>query len=187
MDGQTDYFNRYSEQLTGVLLQGCVREGYGTKKLLQVEELEDKWQSMAPSYLIEALANFRDYPSVSLAWAGYLGMGLTNMWDSDLDRLQAMDDCYSYFANQRGFDFMDEFVMEACFGLVKESEEYKKLVNLWQMLAESALSMMRKENVSPQSGDAYLLLAHTTRTFYIIGISVALSMMGYSNQKISIG
>ena len=47
MDGQTDYFNRYSEQLTGVLLQGCVREGYGTKKLLQVEELEDKWQSMA--------------------------------------------------------------------------------------------------------------------------------------------
>ncbi len=183
----TDFYSRYREQLAGVLTQICARRGYGGEKLFKVEELEEKWPRMAPGYMPEALANLQDYPSVSLAWAAYVGMGMAKLWDADWAKSQQMGDFYGYFANPRGFDCLDEFVMEECLGLIKETPPYQSLVSLCQELSESALSMMRKENVSPQSADAYFLLTHTVEIFYQVGISVALSLMGYSYQKVTIG
>lgn len=182
-----EFLNSYSSRLTDTVIGVCNSNGVGFESFMKVDELEEKWVGIAPGYVADAVKEFNDYPSVALAWAGYLGMGMAKLWDVDWEAYGAADDFYSLFLQPRGFDAMDEYIMEDVFGLTKGSAEYDGIVKLWQQLADSALTLMRRENVASQSMEAYYLLVATVEVFYLAGISIALSLMGYKYEKMVVG
>ncbi len=182
-----EFLKGYGSRLTEVMIQVCNSRSMNFKAFLQIDELEEKWKNIAPEYMADAVREFNDYPAVALAWAGYVGMGMAKLWDSDWEQYSSRNDFYPMFVKPRGFDAMDEFIMDELFGLDKDSEDYKSVVRLWQQLADTALTMMRRENIASQSSEAYYLLVVTVEVFYLTGISVALSLMGYKYEKMIVG
>ena len=79
-------------------------------QLLEVEELNEKWRTSAPEYMVDAVKEIAAYPTVSLAWAAYLGMAIAYGWDADWEKFAKMP--YSEFYGPRKFDDMDENILE---------------------------------------------------------------------------
>ena len=60
----------------------------------------------------------------------------------------------------------------------------QELTNLIQACAEMALTLMKKEGIEPQSIEAFHMFAKTTEVMFRIGVSIALSMLGYKYEKV---
>ena len=73
---QHDLLNRYEEGLRKSLTDFLTKEGMMDGRQLEVEELNEKWKSSAPSYMADAVPEIAKYPLVAIAWAMYEGMGL---------------------------------------------------------------------------------------------------------------
>lgn len=180
-----EYYNQFENKVAEALLKQCKEKGYIGEHLLEVEELEEKWHEMAPEYMVDAVPEIAKYPMVAIAWAAYLGMGLAAAWDGDWKSYADKKDLYKEFVGPRGFDYMDEYIMEKYLGIQPDSKEFKDIAGFYQQLAEIALTMIRKENIEPQSVEAFHIFARTVKTFFRIGVSVALKMLGYKYEKMT--
>ena len=87
---------------------------------------------------------------------------------------------------RRGFDCMDEYVTECLLGCKSGSEEAVKIEDAVRRAAHTALSMIRKEQIEPQSVMAFHVFARTTKVFYRLGVSIALRRLGYHYVKVRI-
>ncbi len=178
-----NFQNQYIIKLSEILYQIAAGRGFIIEKPFEIDELIEKWDQVAPHYVADAVVEFQDYPTVAIAWAGYVGMGMAKIWDTNWAESHNHSNFYELFKNPRGFDYMDDYILEEFFGLNKNDEVYKKITSLWQSISSSALTVMHKENVTPQSQEAYNLFVSTVKTTYKIGISIALNMMGYKYEK----
>ena len=61
--------NRYEEGLRKTLIDFLTKEGMMDGRLLEVEELNEKWKTSAPSYMVDAVPEVAKYPLVAIAWA----------------------------------------------------------------------------------------------------------------------
>ena len=71
--------NNLQERLLGIATECGMLEG----TLLSSSDIDDFWLSVAPGYLADAVTQVQNYPTVSLAWAAYLGLGVACGWDLD--------------------------------------------------------------------------------------------------------
>lgn len=181
-----EYYNQFEQNLAEALLLECTQKGFADQRLLNVEELDLKWDEIAPEYLVHAIPEIAKYPTVAIAWAAYVGMGLAVLWDKNWEEQQHRTDLYESLVSPRGFDCMDEYIVEELLGLRLDSDENKQLTQLFQTLSEQALNMIRKENVEPQSIDAFQIYGRTIKVLFQIGVSVALKGLGYSYQKVTL-
>ena len=175
---KVEYYSQFEEKLQEILFKQCKEKGYFGEHLLETEDLNIKWHELAPEYMVSAVPEVASYPRVAVAWAAYLGMGMAAVWDTDWDEYKDKKDLYNVFVTPRGFDYMDEYVVEHFYGMALDSEEYKSLVSFYQDLADIAITMIRKEGFEPQSVDAFQIFARTVKTFYKIGVSVGLKLLG---------
>lgn len=181
-----EYFNKYEERLTEVLVQLCTELGFVNGQLLVAEELDEKWNEIAPEYMVDAVPQIQNYPTVSVAWAGYLGMGMAVLWDKNWDECKNNPDLYKSFVQPRGFDCMDEYIVEELLGVKLDSKEFKDIEGGIRSCGQTAVSMIRKENIEPQSPDAFYVFARSVKVLFKIGVSVALKRLGYKYQKVTI-
>lgn len=181
-----DYFDKYEEKLTDVLVQLCTGLGVMNGQLLAAEELEEKWKEIAPEYMVDAVPQIQDYPTVSVAWAGYLGMGLAVLWDKEWSKYKDDPDLYKFFVRPRGFDCMDEFIVEELLGLGLESKEFTEIEGVIRSCARTAVGMIRKENIEPQSPDAFYVFARSVKILFKVGVSIALKRLGYKYEKVTV-
>ena len=179
------YYSQFEKMIETSLIDYGKEKNFIGEHLFDVEELDEKWIEMAPEYMVDAVPEIPKYPMVAIAWAAYLGMGMAALWDGDWEFYMNKKDLYKMFVSQRGFDEMDEYICEEFLGLKKDSQEYKDLVNFYQDLAEKALTIIRKENIEPQSVDAFHIFARTEKIMYKIGVSVALKFLGYKYEKMT--
>lgn len=182
----SEYLASYEEKLTEIVVNQCTSKGFLDGQLLRVEELEEKWREMAPEYIADAIPQVNDYPAVSIAWAAYLGMGIAAMWDGDWAEFQEKKDLYVLLRNRRGFDQFDEFVVEELLGLSPDSEEVESIQELLRGCAHSAMTMIRNEEIEPQSSDAFYIFAHTVKVFFVLGVALELKLLGYKYEKVSV-
>ena len=181
-----EYFDKYEEKLTDVLVQLCTGLGVMNGQLLAAEELEEKWKEIAPEYMVDAVPQIQDYPTVSVAWAGYLGIGLAVLWDKEWGKYKDDPDLYKFFVRPRGFDCMDEFIVEELLGIGLESKEFTEIEGMIRSCARTAVDMIRKENIEPQSPDAFYVFARSVKVLFKIGVSVALKRLGYKYEKVTV-
>jgi hypothetical protein len=182
---QHDLLNKYEESLrktiTGRLSEAKWLEG----RFLEVEELNEKWKSSAPSYMADAVPEIAKYPLVAIAWAMYEGMGAAVLWDKEWNRYENTEDFHKMFCEPRGFDCMDEYITEILLTVPLNSPEAEKIENMVRSTAETALSLIRKEQVEAQSVMAFHIFARTTKVMFEAGVAVQLKRMGYNYVKVN--
>ncbi len=114
----------------------------------------------------------------------FYGMGAAKMWDTDWEKAKAVPDLYTHLRDVRGFDCMDEHILEDILELKNNPTRQQELTRLAQECAELALSLIRKEGIAPQSVEAFQMFAKTTELMFNIGVSVTLYALGYRYHKV---
>lgn len=178
-----DYFVQYEDKLKQLLLEQATKSGWLKGQLIEIEELDLKWKEIAPEYMVDAVPEIAYYPMVSIAWAGYLGLALGHLWDKDWATYEKQENLYSLLRNPRAFDAMDEYIVEEILGLKLDSKDYQRIESILQSLSETALTLIRRENIGPQTTDAFHIYSHTVKVMYKIGVAIELHRLGYNYVK----
>ena len=182
---QHDILNRYEESLRTTLVKRLTDSQWLAGQLLEVEELNEKWRTSAPSYMADAVPEIAKYPLVAIAWAMYLGMGAATLWDKEWNRYKDLEDMHKLMTEPRGFDCMDEYITEILLCLPLGSAEAEKLEDMVRSTAEAAQLLIRKEGIEAQSVMAFHIFARTTKVMFECGVAVALKRMGYNYVKVN--
>ena len=178
--------NSFTEKLEKTVVDLCSADELLDGKMLEVEELDEKWRTSAPEYMAEAVPQIAEYPLAAIAWACYVGMGAAVLWDKSWNEHKDIEDWYSIMAKPRGFDCLDEYVVECLVGYLLDGEAAKKLESTIRKCANAAHTMIRKENIPPQSVMAFHIFARTVKVFYELGITIELRHRGYNYVKVQV-
>lgn len=176
---QTEYLHQYELTLSKQLMHIAEDMRFLGSQLFQTEDIDAAWNDMAPHYMVDAVPNIAEYPTVAIAWAGYIGMAVANMWDKDWETASKIENMYECLQKPRGFDAMDEYIVEEILGFSLDSPTAKGIENLMRALAQASLSQIRHENIEPQSPMAFHVFARTIRSMFRIGASCELYRLGY--------
>ena len=183
MEIDKEYLQRYEDELTQKLLRQAHDLRCGAEQLYQTEDLEEMWHKIAPQYMVDAVPEIAQYPTVAIAWAGYIGMGLAHLWDKDWAEVFGREDVYASLRDPRGFDEMDEYIIEGVMGYLLDSKTAQGFENLMRSLSQTALAQIRHEEIEPQSEMAFHVFARTTKVMFRIGVSCELYRLGYKYEK----
>ena len=181
-----EFLDSFSRKLAKTLIEQCTTDGVLDGELYTVEELDEKWQALAPEYMAAAVPQIAEYPLAAIAWAAYVGMGAAVLWDKSWAEYKHVEDWYTMLAKQRGFDALDEYVIECLVGYKLEGEEHQRLEGIIRKCANTAHTMIRKEGIEPQSVMAFHIFARAVKVFYEIGISIELRHRGYKYVKVKV-
>ena len=179
-----EFYEQYEQRLTNVLVDLCTSRGFLSGQLYMIDELDEKWNEIAPNYMVDAVSEVNEYPSVAIAWAAYLGMGVAALWDTVWSDYKDVDNLYDKFREPRGFDAMDEFVLEEMLSLELKSSMAKNIEDLLRSCARLAISTIQKEEPEAQTSASFYLLASTVKVFFKIGIALELKLLGYNYEKV---
>lgn len=182
---QHDLLNKYEEQLRQTLVERLSERKLLEGRLLEVEELNEKWHAAAPSYMADAVPEIAKYPLVAIAWAMYEGMGIAALWDKEWKRYEDVEDIHKMLTEPRGFDCMDEYITEILLTTPLGTPEADKLEDMVRSTAEIAHMLIRKEQVEAQSVMAFHVFARTTKVMFEVGVAVQLRRMGYNYVKVN--
>ncbi len=177
----TKYFDEFEQKLELELLKICSSLGLLGDMLLESDDINERWRELAPEYVADAVPQIRDYPTVSVAWAAYLGMAVANEWDSDWE-LQAHAPYQSYYGPQ-GFDDMDDHIVNDVLGIAPGCQESNKLESAIRLCGETAVASIRHEQIDPQTPEAFHVFARACKAMFRIGAAIELKRLGYIFEK----
>ena len=184
MEENTQYFDAYEENLLNELVRTVSSLGMLDGQLLNSEDIDLKWKEWAPEYIAEALPEVNSYPEFAIACAGYAGMAVAKWWDADWGRHHGAD--YSTLHGPRGFDDMDEYIVQNILGLPLDSAEAKQLVNILLVCAQKASTFIQHEQIERQTVKAFHIFARTVKVMYRIGAAIQLRRLGYKLHKVAL-
>lgn len=177
------YLENFESRIMDELLRLCKQYGVLDGTLLATDDIDARWHDIAPEYVADAVPNIADYPTVAIAWAGYVGMAVAHQWDGDWAS-HCKDEYRSYYG-ELGFDDMDEHIVRDMIGYHLESKEAKGIEDMMRRLGEAALTLIRRENIEPQSPMAFHVYARAIKVMYRIGASIELKRLGYKFEQVN--
>ncbi len=179
---ETGYFDDFEQKLEQELLKLCTNQGMLDGGLLATDDINDRWRELAPEYMADAVPQIRDYPTVSVAWAAYLGMAVANGWDADWELHSRMT--YKSYYGLQGFDDMDDHIVNDVLGIALNSDEASKLESVVRLCGETAVSFIRHEQIDPQTPTAFHIFARACKVMFRIGAALELKRLGYKFEKV---
>ena len=114
------FLNRFEEKILGELLRVCTSHRMLSGTLLATDDISEHWDTLAPEYVADAVCQIADYPTVSVAWAGYLGLAVAHGWDKNWQ--ECIKTPYKAYYGEQGFDDMDEHIVQHVLGLSLDSK-----------------------------------------------------------------
>ena len=184
MEKDIQYYEAYEEKLQQEILKMCKSLGMLDNELLSSEDIDQKWKEWAPEYIAEALPEVNSYPEFAIACAGYAGMAVAQWWDEDWGRHHGA--AYESLHGPRGFDDMDEHIVQNILKLQLDSPEAKQLVNILLCCAQKAVTFIRHEQIEAQTVKAFHIFARTVKVLYRTGAAIQLRRLGYKFHKYDI-
>lgn len=178
------YYETYENNLMQELLRVCTSLGMLDGELLNSEDIDQKWKEWAPEYIAEALPEVNSYPEFAIACAGYAGMATAQWWDQDWGRHHSAE--YSSLHGARGFDDMDEYIVQNILGLALDSVEAKQIVNILLCCSQKAVDFIRHEQIEAQTVKAFHIFARTVKVMFRIGAALQLKRLGYKFHKVDL-
>lgn len=174
-------YDRYEQALQTLLSDMAAMRGWFSQPMPSSDDLEEKWRELAPDYLNDAVGEYNAYPLSALAWAAYVGLAQTQLWEEDWqhNRLRG----YRSLQGGNGFDDMDENILLNILHLPLDCPEAESLADRLRLCAEMADSRMKHEGVEPGTVDAFYLFVRTVRVMYRIGVALGLARLGYRMEK----
>ena len=183
MEEDIRYYEAYEEKLQQEILKMCKSLGMLDNELLSSEDIDQKWKEWAPEYIAEALPEVNSYPEFAIACAGYAGMAVAHWWDQDWGRHHSMP--YQSLHGPRGFDDMDEYIVQNILGMGLDSSEAKQIMNILLCCAQKAVTFIRHEHIEAQTVKAFHIFARTVKVMYKTGAAIELRRLGYKYHKIN--
>ncbi len=183
---KSEYYLKYIKNLTEQLVQNATQKELLGGEMLIVEEIDEMWKQIAPQYMADAVPELAKYPMAALGWAGYLGMGVAALWETAWEKYADSENLYDVFQKPRGFDQMDEFILEEMLSLELGSEDAKRIETFMQSAAEFTLGMLRREQVEAGTSEAFYFIADSARILFALGVSIELHLLGYSYTKMKV-
>ena len=184
MEENTQYYDTYEANLMQEMLKMCNSLGMLDKELLGSEDIDQKWKEWAADYIAEALPEVNSYPEFAIACAGYAGMAVAKWWDEDWGRHHGAE--YASLHGPRGFDDMDEHIVQNILKLSLDSVEAKQLVNILLCCAQKAVTFIRHEHIEAQTVKAFHIFARTVKVLYRTGAAIQLRRLGYKLYKVDL-
>ena len=181
---EKEYFDKYEQTLLNETMKKCTGLGMLDGSLLASDDIDSKWKEFAPEYIAEALPEINDYPEFAIAVAGYLGMAVAKYWDEDWGRHHS--DKYESFHGSRGFDNMDDHIVENILGYKLDSIEAKQLTSIMMVCAQTAVNFIQHEQIEHQTTKAFHIFARTVEVEFKIGAALILKKLGYKFQKVQL-
>lgn len=178
------FLNRFEERIQGELLRICTSQGMLEGVLLSSDDIDSHWDVLAPEYVADAVGQIADYPVVSVAWAGYLGLAIAHGWDSNWQACSKVS--YSSYYGAAGFDDMDEYIVQKVLGMSLESNEAVRLEGVIRSCAQTAVALIRREQIEPQSPMAFYVFARAIKVMYRIGAALELKRLGYRFDEVQL-
>lgn len=184
MDIDTEYFDKFETTLRTELLRLCTDRGALDGRLLESDDITEYYSRIEANYLADAVQEIIQYPTVSVGWAAYVGIGVAVRWDTDWATYARAP--YKSLYGSQGFDNMDDHIVRDLLGLKLDSEEARRLVSLIQSCAQQAVGAIRREQFEPQSPMAYHAFIRACRAMYGIGAAIALRRLGYKLEALPV-
>ena len=179
------FLNRFEEKIQGELLRICTSHGMLDGVLLATDDITGHWDTLAPEYVADAVGQIADYPTVSVAWAGYLGLAVAHGWDKNWQ--ECLKTPYKAYYGNQGFDDMDEHIVRDLLRIPLDSRTAKELEETIRQCGEKAVDLIRYEQIPPQSEMAFHVFARACKAMYKIGAAIQLKRMGYNFEKVNLG
>ncbi len=179
-----EYLDNFEEKLQQEVLRLCTSYKMLDGKLLATDDIDGYWDTLAPEYVADAVQQVSEYPTVSVAWAAYLGMAIAFGWDTDWESFSKMG--YKDFYGEQGFDDMDEHIVRDILGISLETEEAHELESMIRRSAQTVIALIRHEQIEPQSPMAFHVFARAVKVMYKIGAAIELKRLGYKFEKVNI-
>ena len=178
---QSEYRAKVLQQLTDYARE----KGYGSVRLLETDDLDEIAPVLLRAYFADSVPDFAQYPAVSLGWSCFVGVALAVLWDSDWEKYGAApEQPYPMIRDARGWDELDEYVLEEVLGWQLESEEAKALTNFFKSAVELCYTTLRHERIEPGTPAAFQLYGATVFALYKLGISAGLKILGYKLEAV---
>ena len=125
---RTDYLENFERRVEQELLRLCTSAGMLNGTLLASDDIDEHWHKLAPEYMADAVPQVKDYPTVSVAWASYLGIAIAWGWDTDWALCK--EDPYTSYYGKQGFDDMDEHIVYDMLGLTPDGYEARDIESI---------------------------------------------------------
>lgn len=178
------YLENFESRITDELLRLCKQYSALDGTLLATDDITARWDDFAPEYMADAVPNIADYPTVAIAWAGYLGMAVAHQWDDDW--AAHSKDAYNTYYGAQGFDDMDEHIVRDIIGFHLESREAKSIEEMMRRLGETAVTLIRRERIEPQSPMAFYVYSRVVKVLFRIGAAIELKRLGYKFEQVNL-
>ena len=178
------YLDRFELKLEEDLLRLCTSYNWLAGTLLSSEDIDAHWHTLAPEYMADAVPQIAQYPTVSVAWAAYLGLAVAHGWDTDW--AACLKAPYTSYYGPNGFDDMDEHIVFEQLGLLRDGYEAEELEKIIRHCGESTVSAIRHEHIEPQSPTAFHVFARACKVMFRIGAALELRRMGYKFDKVNV-
>ena len=166
-----DDLHRY---LTG---RGAVDE-----RLPECPDVEAKWPAVAEAYLPDGVREFASYPIASLGWMMFIGMAVAKFWDTDWEKYGKVEDLYTPMRDKRGFDNLDEYIMDEVLDLHGDAAE--AMQELVGDCAERVKRAIFSQDIEPGTVEAFKAYVAGLQVMYQMGMAVQLKLMGYHMQQL---
>ena len=140
-------------------------------------DVEERWGEIARAYMPDGAREFGQYPVVSLGWAMLIGMAMAWYWDTDWARYSAEKNIYEQLRDRRGYDNMDEAVVEDVLGYAGEAAE--KVTELVAECASRVYSLLSHEHVELGTEAALGCYIAALHQLYLAGMAMELNALGY--------
>ena len=176
-----EYITRFENGLQDELLRLCTSYKMLDGTLLTSEDIDWQWKKLAPEYMTDAVPQIAEYPTVSVAWAAYLGMAIARGWDTDWESCSKAS--YHFYYGEQGFDDMDEHIVRDILGLLLDGYEARAIEDIIRRCGEAAVARIRHERIEPQSPMAFHVFACACKVMYRIGAAIELKRLGYKFEK----
>jgi hypothetical protein len=152
------------------------------ERLPECPDVEAKWPAIAEAYLPDGAREFSSYPVASLGWMMFIAMAIAKFWDTDWEKYDKMDDLYLFLRDKRGFDNLDEYILDEVLDLHGHAAEAAQ--TLVGDCAERAKRALFSLDVEPGTVDAFKAYVACLQCMYQLGMAVQLKSMGYHMTKI---
>ncbi|MBQ7998170.1 MAG: hypothetical protein IJ296_02455 [Bacteroidales bacterium] len=179
---ELQFYDNFEKALEQDMLKVCTSAGMLDGVMLASDDIDQKWNDYANSYMADAIEQINEYPEVAIAWSLYMGMAVAQWWD--VDWLQNKDNEYLKLYGLHGFDDMDDYIVEQILGEKLGTEAADKISSTAYSCAQRAISMIRKENIEFGSVKAFYVLSRTVKVMYRIGAALQLKRLGYKFEKL---
>lgn len=154
-------------------------------KMPECIDIEEKWEEIASAYMPDGIREYNSSPVVALGWMMFIGMAMAAFWDGNWDKYREDSELYDHLKDARGFDYMDEYILEDIMHLDRNvSGKYSRIV---AECASRTNSILVRGNVEPGTKAAFQAFVSCLHQMYLMGMAFGLKHLGYKMTPMTFG